>query len=81
MPTITVKNLPPELHERLKQRAKGNRRSMNSEVIACLEQATSGVGARSVDDILQRARLVRERTARYVTTDAELTREKTEGRP
>ncbi len=37
MPAITLKNIPPELHRRLKERAVRNRRSLNSEMLACLE--------------------------------------------
>jgi len=39
MPTITVKNIPDELYERLKQLAKANRRSINSEIIVCIERS------------------------------------------
>ena len=39
MATITLKNVPPELHERLKASAERNRRSMNSEALVRLEQA------------------------------------------
>ena len=34
MATLTIRNLPDEVHERLKARAKRNRRSLNQEVIA-----------------------------------------------
>lgn len=37
MPSLTIKNIPDPVYERLKERAKLNRRSINSEVIACLE--------------------------------------------
>jgi len=37
--TITLKNLPDELYNRLKMAAKANHRSINSEVIACLEKS------------------------------------------
>lgn len=39
MPNLTIKRLPDELHERLKERAERHRRSMNNEVITILEQA------------------------------------------
>lgn len=41
MPTLTVKNVPPELHRRLKQRAERNRRSLNRELIECLRDSVS----------------------------------------
>jgi len=37
--TMTLKNLPDDIYERLKVAAKANHRSINSEVIACLEKA------------------------------------------
>ena len=40
MATLTIRNLPEELHLLLKERAKRNRRSMNQEVIAELGLAT-----------------------------------------
>jgi len=36
MSTIVVKNFPEDLHERLKERAEHNRRSMNKEVVHLL---------------------------------------------
>jgi plasmid stability protein len=35
--TLTLKNIPDELYERLKQAAEVHRRSLNSEVLVCLE--------------------------------------------
>jgi plasmid stability protein len=35
---ITLKNLSDELYERLKARAKANRRTLNMEAVVCLEQ-------------------------------------------
>jgi plasmid stability protein len=36
VPNLTIKNLPREVHRSLKERAKRNRRSLNSEVIEIL---------------------------------------------
>ncbi|MCC5790014.1 MAG: Arc family DNA-binding protein [Opitutales bacterium] len=38
MATLTIRNIPDEVHERLKRRAKENRRSLNQEVIAELTE-------------------------------------------
>jgi len=38
MSAMLIKNIPPSLHERLRQRAAAHHRSMNGEVIAILEQ-------------------------------------------
>jgi plasmid stability protein len=76
--TITVKNLPAELHRRLRVRAAQHRRSLNSEVVACL---TATVMAERVDPeaLLARARLLRREIAGRLT-DAALSRLKSRGR-
>ncbi len=38
MPTLTLKNIPDDLHARLKASAERNRRSLNSEILVRLEQ-------------------------------------------
>lgn len=38
MSTLVVKNLPDELHERLRERAQRNHRSVTKEVLVLLEQ-------------------------------------------
>ena len=35
--TLTLKNIPDDVYDRLKLAAQAHRRSMNSEVIVCLE--------------------------------------------
>jgi plasmid stability protein len=37
--TLTLKNIPDDVYDRLKLSAEMNRRSMNSEAIVCLEAA------------------------------------------
>lgn len=72
MPNITIKNLPPVIYERLKEKAKANRRSLNNEIIVLLER---GVGMRSQADVaewLESARKIRELTADYVLTEEEI---------
>jgi len=39
MASITIKDIPPDVHARLKQRARANRRSLQQEILACLEEA------------------------------------------
>jgi hypothetical protein len=39
MPTLTLKNVPADLHARLKASAERNRRSLNSEILARLESS------------------------------------------
>jgi len=80
MRTITVKNIPDDLYERLRKTAADNRRSMNSEVIVCIERAVHSRKQGTPDDILAKARELRQKTARQVATDAEFTRMKVTGR-
>lgn len=37
--TLTLKNIPPNLHRVLKIQARQNKRSLNQEAILCLEKA------------------------------------------
>lgn len=41
MATITLKDIPDELHRKLRKRAEIHGRSLNKEIIASLEQITS----------------------------------------
>ena len=43
MRTLTIKNIPDKVLKRLKSLAAMHRRSLNGEVIACLEQLTGTV--------------------------------------
>ena len=49
MPTIVVKNVPEELHARLKARAERNHRSVTKELLTLIE---SGTAARRVAPVL-----------------------------
>jgi len=79
MPTITVKNIPPEIYARLKQTAQANHRSVNSEIIACIERAVS-CQPFDPETILRRARQLREKTAEYAISDEEFNQAKNTGR-
>lgn len=80
MANLSVKNLPKEVHRRLRERAKRNRRSLNSELIACLQEA---VMPRRVDadEAARRIRALRERWSGPPLRDPEIDRLKSEGRP
>ena len=58
MATLTIKNIPEPLVKRLKQQAAAHRRSLNFEVISCLEQMTHSVPI-DADALLAKARAVR----------------------
>jgi plasmid stability protein len=64
--SITVKDIPEKLHRRLKARALAHRRSLNSEVIACLEAAASAQKL-DPDALLARAASLRSRVAGRLT--------------
>ncbi|MDD5095523.1 MAG: Arc family DNA-binding protein [Dehalococcoidia bacterium] len=80
MPTITVKNIPSDLYERLKQSAAENRRSINSEVIVCIEREVQVRKHENIDDLLAKARKVRGKTSGQVLTDEKFTELKALGR-
>lgn len=61
MPTLTIRNVPDELHEVLKERARKNRRSVNQEVIAELSDIAKITGDNASDARWERAnKLVEE---------------------
>lgn len=80
MLTLTIKNVPARLVKRLKARATSHRRSLNREVIACLE-ATTHSAPIDAEALLARARAVRRKPTRFRLTDRALVRLKTAGRP
>ena len=68
MPTITLKNLPRNLHRTLKDRAKAHHRSLNKEVLATLQAATSLVKAVDAAALEREAREARSQFKRIITT-------------
>lgn len=62
MHTITLKNIPDSVYEPLKRTAKVHRRSLNSEIIACLERALTPTVV-NPEERLERARRLRQGVA------------------
>ena len=60
MASITLKDIPKRLHQQLRARAVKNRRSLNQEAVACLEQAMLAEPV-DVDALLRLARATRAR--------------------
>lgn len=56
--TLTLKNIPDDIYERLKLSAAAHRRSMNNEAIVCLESALL-TGKLAPAERLERARSLR----------------------
>ncbi len=80
MASVTIKNIPEEIYEKIKLQAKANHRSVNSEIISIFEHAVQKRTPIDVKVILERARKIRELTAHYIISDEELTQWKKEGR-
>ncbi len=80
MATLTLKGIPDDLYTLLKQRAAEHRRSINSEILVCLERI---LRSQPVDPqaALARADAVRERLRMPPWTDDDLKDAKTTGRP
>ena len=78
MANVTIKDLPALLHERLKENAKMNRRSLNAEVITLLEAAVEPRKV-NVDEVLAAARAVRSQVKRELS-DLDINRMKRQGR-
>jgi plasmid stability protein len=79
MATITLKNIPDELYERLKTVAKLRHRSLNSEIINCLEQSV-GRRTMSPEEIRSKAKELREKVKGRISAE-EIERSFNEGRP
>ncbi|HSF81787.1 MAG TPA: Arc family DNA-binding protein [Anaerolineales bacterium] len=80
MATITVKNIPDDLYEQLKRSAEANRRSLNSEILVCIERAVQAHKVHPTE-VLAEARRLREITSAYVIAEDEFNRAKAAGRP
>jgi plasmid stability protein len=78
--TITLKGLPDDLYERIRKRAAEHRRSINSEIIFCLERMFQ---SRRVDphSFLSQVDRLRRKTRISPLTDEILRAAKEEGRP
>lgn len=72
MATLTLKNVPDDLHRRLKARADRNHRSLNREAIRLLEHAVETPTDAPVDEGLAQADALQERLAAagvWITAD------------
>lgn len=63
MASLTLKDIPPRLHQQLRERATRHRRSLSQEALACLEQAVVGERV-DPDALLAVARRLRARVKR-----------------
>lgn len=79
MATLTVKNIPDELYNRLKSVAEINRRSINSEIIMCIENTIASHRI-NLEEMLHDIRQLRKLTSGYIISDKAFNQAKTEGR-
>jgi len=81
MATLTLKNVPDALVERLKREAQENRRSLNQETLLRLEKSLA-TKRRSVEVTLARLRRLHAEMKDLPPVDDDfITRAKSEGRP
>ena len=80
MPALTIKNIPDDLYSRLKEAAQAHRRSMNSEILYCVER-TLCPHKIDVSEHISIAKTLRAKTASHPLTDDELEAARNKGRP
>ena len=80
MASITLKNIPADLHRELKKRAEEHHRSLNREIIATLKNATGKTQRVNVEALIREARAARAKFSRQIS-DAEINAWKRAGRP
>jgi antitoxin FitA len=78
--TITLKNIPDDIYTRLKETAEAHHRSLNSEIIACLETLLMPNKV-LLQDRIERARKLREKITLKNFDPTEIDAAIEEGRP
>lgn len=66
MPTITLKQIAAPLHRRLKERAMRHHRSLNQEILFCLEASVRSTAV-DVETLVARARVLRRQISGRLT--------------
>jgi plasmid stability protein len=79
MASLTIKNIPDELYEHLKQAANAHHRSVNSELIYCLER-TLLPSKLSAADLKESAKILRNQVMTDRIEIDEIDAAKNEGR-
>ena len=80
MASITLKNIPAELHRELKKRAEEHHRSLNKEILVTLKGATSKTHRVDMKALIREARAARAKFTRQIS-DTEINAWKRAGRP
>jgi plasmid stability protein len=78
MPNLTIKNIPDNVYKKLKLKAERNKRSLNSEILTCLEAA---VEYKKIDseELIKKARSGKS-SIDYIIKDEEIISLKQSGR-
>jgi plasmid stability protein len=79
--TLTLKNIPDEVYERLKAAASSHRRSLNSEAIVCLEASLVPTRRISAEERIRRIRALRAGLEGVDFSDEDIDAFRREGRP
>ncbi|MCF8007822.1 MAG: Arc family DNA-binding protein [Methylovulum sp.] len=79
MATLTLKNIPDNIYNQLKEAAKLHHRSLNSEILYCVER-TSNPHKVNITEHLALAKQLRAKTVHYLLTDEEIDKAKSDGR-
>lgn len=80
MPALTIKNIPDSLYEQLKSAAELHRRSINSEVLVCLEKVLVAKKT-NTNDRLQRIEQLRASIKPNIITADDINQAIENGRP
>jgi antitoxin FitA len=81
MASMTLKNIPENLHEQLKRSADENHRSLNKEAMVCLQRGLLQSKRIDVEAFLRETDKMREWTKDAKITWEEIDRAKRLGRP
>lgn len=81
MATLTLKNVPGELVDVLKQEAKKNRRSLNQEALSRLEESLESRQRSGAETVASLRQLHKRFAQSAFLTDRFLEKAKNEGRP
>jgi len=80
MPALTIKNIPDDLYDELKNTAKQHHRSINSEVIVCLKRSLLP-NRISPDERLSTIRAIRSQIKPNTITAEDIDQAINDGRP
>jgi antitoxin FitA len=80
MPSLTIKSMPKRIYRTLKQSARSHHRSMNGEILACLER-TLGLALPAPQSMLSRIDEIRQSLRTSKLTDRIIRNAKGIGRP